>query len=94
MTFRRTVSLEYGKMLAKESSEDNDLIQIAPGPALGEQVVEFTGVTKGYGGEPLFRDISFSVPRGAIVGLVGPNGAGKTTLFRLITGRKSRIRGR
>lgn len=77
---------EYEKLVAKESSEESDLIQIAPGPPLGEQVVEFKAVGKGYGGGPLFSDLSFSLPRGAIVGLVGPNGAGKTTLFRLVTG--------
>ncbi|HLA39281.1 MAG TPA: energy-dependent translational throttle protein EttA, partial [Candidatus Glassbacteria bacterium] len=79
---------EYEKLVARESAEDSDLIRIAPGPPLGDQVIEFSGVSKGYGGNPLFNDLNFSVPRSAIVGLVGPNGAGKTTVFRLIYGRE------
>lgn len=77
---------EYEKLVAREASEDHDLIQIAPGPALGDQVIEFKGVSKGYGGDALIKDVDFSIPRGSIVGLVGPNGAGKTTLFKMITG--------
>ncbi|MDX2176673.1 MAG: energy-dependent translational throttle protein EttA [Candidatus Sumerlaeia bacterium] len=80
---------EYEKLVAKEaaaSKEDNAVIAIAPGPHLGDQVIEFKNVTKGYGGEPLIKDASFTIPRGAIVGVLGPNGAGKTTLFKMITG--------
>ncbi|MFC1614462.1 energy-dependent translational throttle protein EttA [Gemmatimonadota bacterium] len=77
---------EYEKLVARESSEENDLIQIAPGPVLGDQVIECSMVSKGYGENQLLKDLSVSVPRGAIVGLVGPNGAGKTTLFRMING--------
>ena len=77
---------EYEKMVARESSDDSDLIQIAPGPSLGDQVIEFRNVTKGYGDNVLIRDLDFSIPRGSIVGLAGPNGAGKTTLFKMITG--------
>lgn len=74
-------------------------IMIPPGPHLGDLVIEADGLRKSYKAHPagdngdrsqretlLFRDLSFSVPRGAIVGIIGPNGAGKTTLFRLITG--------
>ena len=64
------------------------LIQIPPGPRLGDRVVDFKGVTKGFGGVTLLDRVDFSLPRGAIVGVVGPNGAGKTTLFRLITGEE------
>jgi ATP-binding cassette ChvD family protein len=77
---------EYEKMVARELSGDEDVLQIAPGPALGEQVVEFHNVSKGFGGNALIKDLTFSLPKGAIVGLVGPNGAGKTTLLRMITG--------
>ena len=53
---------------------------------LGNAVIEFKNVRKGYGDRLLFDDLSFSVPAGAIIGIIGPNGAGKTTLFRMITG--------
>ena len=78
---------EYEKLSAhKVDMEDNSLeIQIAPGPQLGEQVIEADSLSKGYQGEdPIIKDLTFSVPRGAVVGLIGPNGAGKTTLFRMI----------
>ncbi len=55
---------------------------------LGNEVIEFRNVTKGYGERVLIDELSFKVPPGAIVGVIGPNGAGKTTLFRLITGRE------
>ena len=55
---------------------------------LGNEVIEFKGVSKGYGDRLLIDDLSFKVPPGAIVGVIGPNGAGKTTLFRMITGRE------
>jgi sulfate-transporting ATPase len=55
---------------------------------LGNEVVEFKGVSKGYGDRLLIDDLSFRVPPGAIVGVIGPNGAGKSTLFRMITGKE------
>jgi len=61
-------------------------IAIPPGPRLGEQVVEVSGLRKGYGDRLLIEDLSFSLPRAGIVGVIGPNGAGKTTLFRMLTG--------
>ena len=82
---------EYEKLSAhKVDIEDNSLeIQIAPGPQLGEQVIEVDTISKGYqDGEPLIKDLTFSVPRGAVVGMIGPNGAGKTTLFRMIAGEE------
>ena len=61
---------------------------------LGNEVIEFDHVGKGYGDRVLIDDLSFKVPPGAIVGVIGPNGAGKTTLFRLITGREKPDAGR
>src|SRR5438128_3174565 len=63
-------------------------IFIPPGPRLGDVVVQAEGIRKAYGDKLLFDDLSFSLPRGGIVGVIGPNGAGKTTLFRLITGEE------
>ncbi len=81
---------EYEKLVAnKVDIAENSLeIQIAPGPPLGERVLEVEGLSKGYNGNLLLKDLSFSVPRGAIVGLIGPNGTGKTTLFRMIVGEE------
>ena len=59
-------------------------IVIPPGPRLGELVVEVEHLRKGYGDRLLIDDLSFSLPRGGIVGVIGPNGAGKTTLFRMV----------
>jgi sulfate-transporting ATPase len=55
---------------------------------LGDRVIEFEGVRKGYGDRVLIDDLSFRIPAGAIVGIIGPNGAGKSTLFRMIAGRE------
>ena len=82
----------YEEILAKarqddESRPENTLV-IPPGPELGHQVVDFEGVTKGYDGRTLIKDLSFSLPRGGIVGVIGPNGAGKSTLFRMIVGQE------
>ncbi len=61
-------------------------IYIPAGPRLGQVVIEAQNVLKGFGDKLLFEDMNFSIPRGAIVGVIGPNGVGKTTLFRMITG--------
>src|SRR5256885_6680800 len=61
---------------------------------LGDSVIEFEGVSKGYGERLLIDDLSFSVPAGAIVGIIGPNGAGKSTLFRMITGKEKADKGK
>ncbi len=63
-------------------------IYIPPGPRLGDVVIQAQNVTKGFDKKLLFDDVSFSIPRGAIVGVIGPNGVGKTTLFNMITGRE------
>ncbi|MEM0997625.1 MAG: energy-dependent translational throttle protein EttA [Bacteroidota bacterium] len=60
-------------------------IYIPPGPRLGDVVINAANVWKAYGEKLLFEDMSFMIPKGAIVGVIGPNGAGKTTLFRMIT---------
>ena len=63
-------------------------IFIPVGERLGNEVIEFKDVSKGYGDRLLIDNLSFSVPPGAIVGIIGPNGAGKSTLFRMITGKE------
>jgi len=62
-------------------------IYIPPGPRLGAKVIEAIGVSKAFGENVLFTDMSFVLPPNAIIGVIGPNGAGKTTLFRMITGQ-------
>ncbi|MBX3019612.1 MAG: energy-dependent translational throttle protein EttA [Bdellovibrionaceae bacterium] len=80
----------YEAMLKEPTAErlSEMSIYIPPGPRLGEIVVEAQNVRKAYGGKLLFDDLNFSIPRGAVVGVVGPNGVGKTTLFRMITGQE------
>ncbi len=88
---------EYELLVAREAAaakDDNALIQIAPGPDLGDQVIEFDGAAKAFGDNLLFSDLTFSVPRSAVVGLIGPNGTGKTTLFRMIAGMEKADAGR
>jgi ATP-binding cassette ChvD family protein len=69
----------------QERNETNE-IYIPPGPRLGDSVVEVSGLSKGFGERLLIDNLSFSLPRGGIVGIIGPNGAGKTTLFRMMMG--------
>jgi ATP-binding cassette ChvD family protein len=78
----------YETMLRADVAEKEKEFElmIPPGPRLGTLVVEAQGLAKGYGGNLLFDDLTFSLPPGGIVGVIGPNGAGKTTLFRLIVG--------
>jgi ATP-binding cassette ChvD family protein len=64
-------------------------IQIPPGPRLGQMVLEATGLEKEYGDKLLFKDLTFKLPPGGIVGVIVPNGAGKTTLFKIITGQET-----
>ena len=64
-------------------------IAIPPGPRLGDQVIEVSGLRKGYGDRLLVEDLTFSLPRSGIVGIIGPNGAGKTTLFRMLVGQEA-----
>ncbi|MGE3405133.1 MAG: energy-dependent translational throttle protein EttA, partial [Vicinamibacterales bacterium] len=80
----------YEQLLNEDTAQKIDQVEIyiPPGPRLGDIVVEARGVKKAYGDQLLFEDLSFTLPRGGIVGVIGPNGAGKTTLFRLITGQE------
>jgi energy-dependent translational throttle protein EttA len=80
----------YEELLAKASEKGPGGAQIVipVTERLGQNVVEFTGLTKGYGDNLLIDDLTFKLPPGGIVGVIGPNGAGKTTLFRMITGQE------
>jgi energy-dependent translational throttle protein EttA len=78
----------YEDLLQQETAQKIEQVEIyiPPGPRLGDVVVEARQVRKGYGDLLLMDDMTFTLPRGGIVGVIGPNGAGKTTLFRMITG--------
>ena len=80
----------YEALLAQDAEAKVDSVQIhiPAGPRLGEVVVEADSLRKSYGDRLLFEDLSFSLPRGGIVGVIGANGAGKTTLLRMITGQE------
>jgi energy-dependent translational throttle protein EttA len=82
----------YEEMLAEEKEAEKRAeateIRIPSGPRLGDLVVEAKDLRKGYGNRLLIEDLSFSLPRGGIVGVIGANGAGKTTLFRMIVGEE------
>ena len=86
--FEELSSYEYQKR--NETQE----IFIPVADRLGDSVIEFKGVSKGYGERLLIDELSFSVPPGAIVGIIGPNGAGKSTLFRMITGKEKADKGK
>jgi len=86
--FEELSSYEYQKR--NETQE----IFIPVADRLGDSVIEFKGVSKGYGERLLIDDLSFAVPPGAIVGIIGPNGAGKSTLFRMINGAEKADKGK
>ncbi len=80
----------FEALVAQERNVKLDEVQIhiPAGPRLGDVVVQTEHLRKGFGDKLLIDDLSFSLPRGGIVGVIGPNGAGKTTLFRMITGQE------
>jgi energy-dependent translational throttle protein EttA len=80
----------YEALLAEDRNVKLDQVQIhiPAGPRLGDTVLEASGLRKAYGDRVLIDDLSFTLPRGGIVGVIGPNGAGKTTLMRMITGQE------
>lgn len=80
----------YEKMLEDQGEKRDEEIEIyiPAGPRLGDVVIEAKNVTKAYSDNLLCEDMTFSLPRGGIIGVIGPNGAGKTTLFRMITGQE------
>jgi energy-dependent translational throttle protein EttA len=80
----------FERLASEEEQRAVETVEIAipPGPRLGELVLEVEHLSKGYDGRLLIDDLSFSLPRGGIVGVIGGNGAGKTTLFRMITGQE------
>ncbi|MEO8804382.1 MAG: energy-dependent translational throttle protein EttA [Rudaea sp.] len=80
--FEELNSVEY-----QQRNETNE-IYIPPGERLGDQVIEFSNVSKAFGERLLIDDLSFKVPAGAIIGIIGPNGAGKSTLFKMIIGKE------
>ncbi len=80
----------YEALVAQDRNVKLDQVQIhiPAGPRLGDTVVQAEGLRKAYGDRMLIDDLSFTLPRGGIVGVIGPNGAGKTTLLRMITGQE------
>ena len=81
----------YEQLLAEDTAQKVESVEIyiAPGPRLGDIVVEARNLRKGYGDNLLIDGLDFTLPRGGIVGVIGPNGAGKTTTFRMIMGTET-----
>lgn len=82
---------DFERLVARERAEhegEDVGFRIAPAEHLGDQTIEAKDISKGYNGVNLISDLSFNLPKGAVVGIIGPNGTGKTTLFRMITGQE------
>ncbi|MFZ4607326.1 MAG: energy-dependent translational throttle protein EttA [Caulobacter sp.] len=87
----------YERMVSDQENargaQTHAVIQIPPGPRLGNLVLEVTDLEKEYGDKVLFKGLTFKLPPNGIVGVIGPNGAGKSTLFKLITGQETPDKG-
>ena len=81
----------YDRLLNEDQKEKEERLEIfiPNGPRLGSKVIDVNGFSKAFGKKQLFKDLSFSLPQGGIVGVIGPTGAGTTTLFRLIMGQET-----
>lgn len=95
-TKRKSRVNAYNDLLSQafEKAREDREIYIPPGPRLGDLVMRTESLTKGFGENLLFEDLTLDIPPGAIVGIIGANGAGKTTLFRLLTGAETPDSGR
>ncbi|HEV2531054.1 energy-dependent translational throttle protein EttA, partial [Phenylobacterium sp.] len=85
----RLAAFDQLQNAAENAKQTFAQIQIPPGPRLGNLVIEVDNLEKEYGDKVLFKNLSFKLPPGGIVGVIGPNGAGKTTLFKIITGQET-----
>jgi energy-dependent translational throttle protein EttA len=85
----RLANIDKLQSIEFEERDEDLVIQIPPGPPLGDLVVRAEGVRKAFGENLLFDDLTFNLPKGGIVGIIGPNGAGKTTLFKMIVGQET-----
>ncbi len=86
----------YDKLASEEGKAQESKLElyIPPGPRLGDVVIDVENLTKGFGDRLLFENLSFSIPKNAIVGIIGPNGVGKSTLFRMIMGQEKPDKGK
>ncbi|MBP8125871.1 MAG: energy-dependent translational throttle protein EttA, partial [Caldilineaceae bacterium] len=89
-TKRKSRITAYNDLLSQETEKAREEMEIyiPPGPRLGDLVIRFEGIAKGYDDRLLYENLTLDIPAGAIVGIIGPNGAGKTTLFRMVVGQE------